>query len=209
MSALQIIEILGYLASFAVLVSMLMSSVIKLRIINFIGCMLFVIYGLIIGAYPISIANGIIAVIQIFFLYKMLKSKTNFRVVKCRTDDLFIQDFINVHLNDIKKFHPKFVIENVSMGSECYFCMVNEELAGIWLIQIKGQCLHVLLEYVKEKFRDCSMGKYIYYQYVPKFKQKDITELLVEDTKGIHAEYLKKIGFENVSGTDDYKFYIK
>ncbi len=119
----------------------------------------------------------------------MLKSKTNFRVVGCRTDYLFIQDIMNVHLNGIKKFHPKFVIENISIDTEYCFCMVNEELAWIWIIQSEERCLHVLLDYVKGKFRDCNMGKYIYYHYFPEFKQKCITELLVENTMKVHVEY--------------------
>ena len=44
-----IIEIVG---SILVIISMLMSSVIKLRIINSIGCSVFAVYAIIIHSYP-------------------------------------------------------------------------------------------------------------------------------------------------------------
>jgi uncharacterized protein with PQ loop repeat len=69
------IESVGYLASLIVLLSFLTSSVIRLRVINFTGCVLFVIYGILISAYPIAIINSIIAAIQVIFISKMLKKK--------------------------------------------------------------------------------------------------------------------------------------
>ena len=47
----MIIEAVGYLGSFLVLVSFLMTSVVKLRIVNTIGSLIFMIYALIIKSY--------------------------------------------------------------------------------------------------------------------------------------------------------------
>ena len=40
------IELVGYSASLFIVISLTMTSIVKLRIINSIGCLLFVIYGL-------------------------------------------------------------------------------------------------------------------------------------------------------------------
>jgi len=52
-----------------------MKEIFKLRFINLMGCILFVIYGLIIGAYPVAIANAIIVFINLYYLYKLFIEK--------------------------------------------------------------------------------------------------------------------------------------
>ena len=67
------IEWVGYAASAVIALSLLMTSVVKLRIINTIGCILFIIYGTSVGAYPVAIANAIIVLINIYQLIKLKK----------------------------------------------------------------------------------------------------------------------------------------
>jgi uncharacterized protein with PQ loop repeat len=69
------IEWIGYLASILIAISLTMTSIVPLRIINSIGCFLFVIYGIYVGVYPVAIANGVIIIINIYNLYK-LNTKT-------------------------------------------------------------------------------------------------------------------------------------
>ncbi|WP_414632288.1 MULTISPECIES: YgjV family protein [unclassified Clostridium] len=68
-----LIEWIGYLASILITISMFMKKIFKLRFINLMGCILFVIYGLIIGAYPVAIANAIIVFINLYYLYKLFR----------------------------------------------------------------------------------------------------------------------------------------
>ena len=63
------IEWVGYSASLFIVISLTMTSIVKLRIINSIGCLLFVIYGLNVKAYPVVI------MINIYNLYMLFKSK--------------------------------------------------------------------------------------------------------------------------------------
>ena len=57
MNVSTIIEMVGYLGSVLVVVSMLMSSVIKLRVINTVGSGIFAVYALIIHSYPTALMN--------------------------------------------------------------------------------------------------------------------------------------------------------
>ncbi len=68
-----LIEWIGYLASILITISMFMKEIFKLRFINLMGCILFVIYGLIIGAYPVAIANAILVFINLYYLYKLFR----------------------------------------------------------------------------------------------------------------------------------------
>lgn len=70
-------QISGYAASVFLIISFLLKDQKKLRLVNLIGCVFFVIYGFLLGnAWPIIIPNAIIACTQIYHLWiRPLKSK--------------------------------------------------------------------------------------------------------------------------------------
>ena len=71
MNTHMLIEAVGYLGSLLVLVSMLMTSVFKLRVINTIGSCIFTVYALIIHSYPTALMNFCLVLINLHFLWKM------------------------------------------------------------------------------------------------------------------------------------------
>ncbi|MFL1011263.1 uroporphyrinogen decarboxylase [Flavisericum labens] len=66
------VEWVGYTAMATVLVSFLMKSVNKLRIVNAFGCLLFVFYGFVLTpiSKPIIITNVAILGINLYYLFK-------------------------------------------------------------------------------------------------------------------------------------------
>jgi hypothetical protein len=65
-----ITQISGYAASFFLIISFLIKDQVKLRAVNLIGCIFFVIYGFRLDyAWPIIIPNAIIAFTQIYYLW--------------------------------------------------------------------------------------------------------------------------------------------
>ena len=64
----ELTEWVGYLAMTVLLISFMMKNVIKLRIINSVGCLFFVIYGVMISQYPIVITNLAIIFINLYYL---------------------------------------------------------------------------------------------------------------------------------------------
>ena len=68
MDSLLSFELLGYMASVFVAVSLMMRSVTKLRMINLVGAILFTVYGLVIAAYPVAVVNGFIVLVNLYYL---------------------------------------------------------------------------------------------------------------------------------------------
>jgi len=63
-------EIIGYLASLAVLLSFLMKNMRTLRIVNTIACSIFIVYGVLLAySIPIIITNGAIVIINLYYLF--------------------------------------------------------------------------------------------------------------------------------------------
>ena len=59
-------EIIGYAGTILVVLSMMMTSVIKLRIINICGSILSMTYAIISNTWPIVLMNGALIIINIF-----------------------------------------------------------------------------------------------------------------------------------------------
>ncbi|MFT5759658.1 MAG: hypothetical protein ACI9LM_004425 [Alteromonadaceae bacterium] len=67
-------EIIGYVGSAAIAISLLVTNVSVLRYLNSVGCMVFAIYGLAIGAYPVVLMNSICIIINIYHIVKIKNS---------------------------------------------------------------------------------------------------------------------------------------
>ena len=67
------IEILGYIASLFTISSFLMKDVFKLRILNLIACIIFIIYGSLILSIPVILVNALVALVNIFYILKLNK----------------------------------------------------------------------------------------------------------------------------------------
>lgn len=63
-------EIFGIVGTLFVLLSFLMKQVNKIRIINIIGALFFVIYGLLINAFSTWLLNAILIIIHIVYLWR-------------------------------------------------------------------------------------------------------------------------------------------
>ncbi|MDO5785972.1 MAG: hypothetical protein Q4P20_13030, partial [Eubacteriales bacterium] len=68
MDTRMIIEIFGYIGSALVVISMLMSSIVKLRIINTTGSVISGIYAVICGALPLALMNFCLITINVISL---------------------------------------------------------------------------------------------------------------------------------------------
>lgn len=69
-------EIIGLTATTFVLLSFLMREVKSIRIVNIIGAVCFVIYGMLINSLSTWIMNGVLIVIHVIYLVKIYKSES-------------------------------------------------------------------------------------------------------------------------------------
>lgn len=67
------IEVTGYVASVIIAVSITMSSIVKLRLLNLLGALLFGTYGVFIASTPVALVNYFISVVNIFYLCRIWK----------------------------------------------------------------------------------------------------------------------------------------
>lgn len=70
---MPLIELYGYFGSALIAISLMMTNIVRLRIVNLIGAGLFASYGLIIAAWPVVILNVFIVLINAYHLRKLAK----------------------------------------------------------------------------------------------------------------------------------------
>jgi hypothetical protein len=69
-------EYIGYVASGIVLLSFLMRKMFFLRIVNTVGCVFFIVYGMMLGSIPIILTNTAIVLINVYYLTKRNKQSS-------------------------------------------------------------------------------------------------------------------------------------
>ncbi len=80
------LEYVGYAASIAVAVSFVMKDIVKLRIVNIIGCTLFVVYGFMFesirAGLPVILTNVAIICVNGYYLVQLATSKKDSEVIE-------------------------------------------------------------------------------------------------------------------------------
>ena len=130
MDIAMLIEIFGYIGSALVVVSMLMSSIIKLRVINTVGSIISGIYAVIVGAVPLALMNSCLIAINVYNLFKLLKTKQVYDLVDGDVDDAFVTYFLNHYAEDIKVYFPGFRKQDI-YGKKAYIVCCDGNPAGV------------------------------------------------------------------------------
>ena len=122
MNTKVLIELIGYLGSALVVVSMLMTSVVKLRIVNTVGSAIFMGYALVIGSYPTAVMNFFLIAINVWHLIRLLRSHKEYDLIETRLGDSFVSYFLEKNLQDIRELGMDQFLENEREQWTCGEC---------------------------------------------------------------------------------------
>ena len=193
---ISVLQLIGYVASGIIALSMTMNSFVKFRIINLIGATTFAIYGFLIGAYPVGILNSLIMCVDIYYLYKIFSKKEIFETLEIRADNKYLLRFLEFHNKEIQKFFPGFIYKP-ELNTISFLILRNMAVAGVFLAhREEGNILEVGLDYVIPEYRDYKNGKYVYHRLSNCFIECGFTKVIVENNSQRHIRYLKKLGFK-------------
>lgn len=193
MSTEFMLELYGYIGSALVVISLLMASVVKLRVFNTLGCIVSGSYALIIGSMPLCLMNGALILINAYYLTKMFRTKQEYDLIETGLDDGFVQYFIERYTEDIKKYFPEF--DGGQQADTAYMVSCNGTPASLLLgSKNENGFLDIVLDYSTPAYRDCSIAKFLY----PALGEKGISFLVTNEVQTeSHAKYLEKMGFDN------------
>ena len=185
------LELFGYLGSFLVLISMLMTSVVRLRVINLIGSAVFTAYAILIRSYPTALLNGCLVIVNVYHLLK-LRKKTggSYELQRLKAGEGFALWMIRQYGDDIAKYFPGFDQE-VAAEAEGFAVFYENQAAGLLLGRQEGTDFHTLLDYTTPAYRDCSVGAYLYGELT----ECGVKRLFCAAHSPEHVQYMEKMGF--------------
>ncbi len=193
------IEPIGTLASFIILVSLIMRSVKRLRIINLIGAVIFVIYGYFIVSYPIIIMNTGIIFINIYYLAQMFKSEDYFKVIAIDKDDEYLKAFLSFYRDDINNTMT-FTQKQLHNSDYRFLILRNMTPAGIFITnEYNEDTLEITLDYAIPAYQDFKTTDYVFKNTSDALKDQGYTKFITFTDKEKHINYLKRMGFEQTT----------
>ena len=186
-----IIELIGYLGSALVLVSMLMTSVIRLRIINLTGSVIFAVYALLIRSYPTAVMNICLAGINIYHLRRLMTEQKHYDLIPASLEDGYLSFLFRSQEADIRKFFPGFSPQGCS-ADLVYLMCCDGNPAGLFLGKRRTEDdVEVLLDYALPVYRDTSAGRFLH----RRLAQEGYRSLLFRQNAPEHTPYLEKVGY--------------
>ncbi len=191
------LEIFGYIGTALVIISMLMTSVVKLRVINICGSTISMIYAIFGRAWPIVLLNASLVAINVFQLLRMRLSHSKCSFVKTDMRDKNLAYFMFLYSDDIIKHFPDYNFRN-DEGKEAHLVYYGGEIAAILIGKRHSEEFQAEIDYVAPKFRDFSVSKQLY----KRLKTSGVSKLTVPFAN----DYLLKHGY---SGTEQLTMVIK
>jgi hypothetical protein len=189
-----------------VAVSLMMSGIIKLRIINLTGAIFFIAYGIVISAYPIAVVNSIICLVDLYYLYDIFKTKEYFRILEVDKDSDYLNYFLDFHKKEIKKYIPSFTFSPEDENT-AFFILRNSIPAGLIYTRRKSDnSLFIELDFVIPGYRDLKIGKYVYRNI---FNKTRASKLYSYPGNVKHELYLRKMGFEKTESDGNPVYCLK
>ena len=186
-------ELIGYLASLLVVISLSMTSVVRLRMISLAGSVAFVAYASLIGSVPIVVTNIAIACLNIWFLWRELSGGRDLGAIIVPPDSAFLLDFLHNHADEIEGFQP-----DSDPSERATFAMVltRDGLpAGVVLGERDGSTLDITIDFVLRAYRDSRLGRWLYGPGARVFKPAGIDRITATASSDSHRSYLDRVGF--------------
>ena len=192
------LEIFGYCASALIATSLMMSSLLRLRLINLAGASMFATYGLLIHAYPVAILNGIIVSVNVYHLSRLLRARKLFQLLPLKPESVYLPYFLEFYAGEIRRILPEFKYQP-SPDQFALFVLCDCSPVGVFIAnQNQNGVLNVVLDFVIPGYRDTKMGRFLFSDQADFFRQRGVKEVVITPRTKEFGGYLMKVGFEPV-----------
>jgi GNAT superfamily N-acetyltransferase len=192
----MIYELLGYAASVMVAISLMMSSILRLRVLNLIGASLFAAYGLAIGSMPVAVVNVFIVGVNVFYLARLFSARELFRILEVRPESEYLGYFLEETAADIRRYIPEF--RQPPAHALVVFVLRDLVPAGLLVGEPRDDgSLLIHLDYVLPNYRDFKVGDFLFRRQASFFRERGIHRLVARASTSEHAGYLRRMGFDD------------
>src|SRR3954470_5978159 len=174
-----VLELVGYGASLLIAISLMMTSILRLRVINMVGAAAFSVYGFLICALPVALLNGFIVLVNAFHLARIFRAKQYFRLLPLKPDSQYLPYFLNFYGEEIRRILPDFEYRP-SANQILLFVLRDCSPVGAFIAEQKpGGVLRVVLDFVIPRYRDLKIGRFLFVEQAAFFRERGIKEIII------------------------------
>ena len=204
-----IIPATGYAASVLLAISLLVTNDLKFRWLNTLGCVCFILYGVLINAFPIILTNSILFLINLYYLVKIYNAKEDFDLIEFKGGEKLVYKFLSFYKEDINKYFPEYVHEENE--NKLKFVVLRDlVIANIFVATLDGEGnAFVELNYTVAKYRDYKVGEFLFNREQKFLISKGVRKIIYKDVfNKQHARFLSVMGFKKVEGLPYIKVLV-
>lgn len=202
---MPVLEIIGWVGSALVVVSLMQARVLRFRWMNFAGSVIAAAYNAVVAIWPFAVMNAVIAVIDAYWLWRLTRERHDaevYQVVPVGAGDHYLRHVLGIHAADIARYYPSFVLPAPGDGSGrwAYLVLRGDETVGVVVVRDAGADVgEVELDYVTPRFRDFTPGEFVY-RRSGAFAGTGLRSLVITEDARDAAAYLERVGFRQVDG---------
>lgn len=179
---------------------------IKLRWLNFVGALIFTVYGIAINAIPVALVNGFITIIDIYYLFKIYTTKDYFTIQEINANNTYLEQFIHFYKEAIPKDFPNFKME-VSDEKLALLVLRNMQVAAVFIGKKNNKnSMEIELDFATPQYRDFKTGDYLFNKNAQLFKKQGISQITVIPYSKSQLKYYPRVGFKQQA---DSTLFIK
>jgi hypothetical protein len=200
------LEIIGWVGSAVLVWSLAQARVLRFRLLNFIASVVLTGYNAVVGVWPMVAMNAVIALIDVYHLVRLLRDRDDelaYDVVEVGPTEDYLRHILRRYSPDIERHNPGFVWDGAVPGSAAFLVLRESETVGLVLISQRPDepgVGYVELDYVTPRFRDFSIGKFVY-RKGGLLTSQGFRRLVAPTHRMVDArDYFPRVGFD--SGPD-------
>ena len=191
-------QVIGWVGSGLVVLSLMQARVLRFRWMNLAGAVVATVYNAVFGIWPFAAMNGAIAVIDVYWLWRLLRERHDsavYEVVEVAPDDAYLQHVLGVHAADIAQFRTPATAAVGATAPRLAFLVVrgDETVGVVQVVEVGAGVGQVELDWVTPRFRDFTPGEFVY-RRSGVFAEHGFRRLVVPAGQ---ADYLTRVGFRH------------
>lgn len=160
------LEVLGWAGSAVLVWSLWQTRVLRFRAYNLAASVVLTFYNAALGVWPMVAVNAAIALINVHHLNRLLRTRDDdraYEVVEVGPTDEYLRYVLRRNAADIERHNPGFVWDGAAPGRFAFLVLRENETVGVVLLSDRGggtACVE--LDYVLPRFRDFTVGTFVY-----------------------------------------------
>lgn len=202
----QIAPYFGYLATLLLAIGLLVNNDIKFRWWNSAGNIAFIVYGFFLPAMPVILTNGILLIINLYFLFRIYNRQEHFELLEFGSGGILIDKFLSFYKKDIAADFPNFKREQLE-GSINFVVLRNLVIANIFSARVaEDGNAEIIINYTVPAYRDYKVGPFIFEKEKQFLVSKGIKNVFYTSVASLrHEKFLRVTGFtKQIMGGREY-----